>query len=81
MKLRAIYDWAAGRGPYHGVRPVAASLEAAPAFIDHELPVGQADAAITENGQLVEPEQRAVLAELLDVLLARAGAGAQAQAA
>ena len=49
--------------------------------IDHELPVGQADAAFTDNGQLVEPEQHAVLAELVDVLLARAGAGAEAQAA
>ena len=49
--------------------------------IDHELPVGQAAAAFSDDGQLVEPEQRAVLAELVDVLLARAGAGAAAQAA
>jgi chromate reductase len=47
--------------------------------IDHELPVGQADAAF-EDGQLIEPEQRVVLTDLVDVLAARAGAG-QAQAA
>ncbi|HZO79018.1 MAG TPA: NADPH-dependent FMN reductase [Solirubrobacteraceae bacterium] len=49
--------------------------------IDHELPVGQAATAIDVNGELTEPEQRAALAELVDVLLARAGAGAAAQAA
>jgi chromate reductase, NAD(P)H dehydrogenase (quinone) len=49
--------------------------------IDHELPVGQADAAFADDGQLIEPEQRAVLAELVDVLLARAGAAAGALAA
>ena len=49
--------------------------------IENELPVGQADAAFAENGQLVEPEQRAVLAELVGVLLLRAAAGREAQAA
>jgi chromate reductase len=49
--------------------------------IDHELPVGQADTALGVWGELVEPEQRAALAELVSVLLARAGAGAAAQAA
>ena len=49
--------------------------------IDHELPVGQADTALGVNGELVEPEQRAALAELVGVLLARAGASAAAQAA
>ena len=48
--------------------------------IDHELPVGQADAAFAGDGQLVEPEQRAQLAELVSVLVARAGADAAAQA-
>ena len=49
--------------------------------IDHELPVGQAATALGVNGELVEPEQRAALAELVGVLLARAGASAAAQAA
>jgi chromate reductase, NAD(P)H dehydrogenase (quinone) len=44
--------------------------------IDHELPVGQADSAFAENDQLVEPGQRKVLADLVDVLVARAGAQA-----
>lgn len=42
--------------------------------IDNELPVGQADAAFSEDGELVEPEHRAVLADLVNVLTARAGA-------
>jgi chromate reductase len=42
--------------------------------IDHELGVGQADTAFADNGGLVEPEQRAVLSDLVDVLAARAGA-------
>src|SRR5438270_7463750 len=42
--------------------------------IDDELPVGQADAAFARNGELVEPELQAVLADLLSVLAARAGA-------
>jgi chromate reductase, NAD(P)H dehydrogenase (quinone) len=44
--------------------------------IDHELPVGQADSAFAENGQLVAPEQRQLLTELVKVLAARAGAQA-----
>ena len=48
--------------------------------IDHELPVGQAETAFADEGQLVEPEQRAVLAELVNVLATRAGA-LEAQAA
>jgi chromate reductase len=42
--------------------------------IDQELPVGQADGAFGDDGQLVEPEQRAVLEELVYVLSARASA-------
>jgi chromate reductase len=49
--------------------------------IDQELPVGQADSALGVDGELAEPEQRAALAELVGILLARAGAGAAAQAA
>lgn len=49
--------------------------------IDLELPVGQADAAFADDGGLVEPEQRAVLEELVHVLSARAGAFEEAQAA
>jgi chromate reductase, NAD(P)H dehydrogenase (quinone) len=49
--------------------------------LDLELPVGQAEAAFAEDGQLVEPQQRAVLAELARVLSARAGAMQEAQAA
>ena len=48
--------------------------------IDHELPVGQAESAFAQNGDLVEPEQRALLGELVSVLAARAGA-LEAQAA
>jgi chromate reductase len=47
--------------------------------LEHELPVGQADTAFGVNGELVEPEQQAVLSELVNVLAARAGA-ADAQA-
>ena len=42
--------------------------------IDNELPVGQAGSAFSNDGRLVAPEQREVLAELLRVLSARAGA-------
>jgi chromate reductase len=42
--------------------------------VDGELPVGQADTAFADDGQLVEPEQREALARLVDVLAARAGA-------
>ncbi|HKO26863.1 MAG TPA: NADPH-dependent FMN reductase [Solirubrobacteraceae bacterium] len=48
--------------------------------IDLELPVGQAGTALGDGG-LVEPEQRAVLTELVNVLSARAGAFEEAQAA
>ena len=48
--------------------------------IDHELPVGQAESAFADNGRLLDPEQRAALAELVAVLAARAGAE-EAQAA
>jgi chromate reductase len=48
--------------------------------IDNELPVGQADTALDVNGELIEPEQRAALADLVGVLLARTGAAAAAQA-
>jgi chromate reductase len=41
--------------------------------IDHELPVGMADSAILD-GELLEPEQRAALEELVAALVARAGA-------
>jgi chromate reductase len=40
--------------------------------IDTELPVGMAHDAF-ENGQLIEPEQRDVLQELVQILAARAG--------
>jgi chromate reductase len=49
--------------------------------IDDELPVGQAEAAFADDGQLIEPEQRAVLADLVHVLSARAGAMEQERAA
>lgn len=49
--------------------------------IDHELPLGLADTALDINGGLVEPEQREALADLVAVLLTRAGAGAAVQAA
>jgi chromate reductase len=42
--------------------------------IDLELPVGQAEAAFTDDGRLVEPEHNAVLDDLVHVLSARAGA-------
>jgi chromate reductase, NAD(P)H dehydrogenase (quinone) len=42
--------------------------------IEHELPVGQAETAFADDGQLLEPGQREVLAELVHVLVARAGA-------
>lgn len=48
--------------------------------IDGELPVGQADTAFGDDGDLVDPDQRAALAELVDVMAARAGA-LEAQAA
>jgi chromate reductase, NAD(P)H dehydrogenase (quinone) len=45
--------------------------------IEHELPVGQADTAFADDGALVEPDQRALLAELVNVLAARAGAASE----
>ncbi len=42
--------------------------------VDAELPVGQADTAFAEDGDLTEHEQRAALAELVYELSARAGA-------
>jgi chromate reductase len=42
--------------------------------IDQELPVGQAESAFADNGRLLDHEQPAALAELVDVLAARAGA-------
>jgi chromate reductase len=42
--------------------------------IDLELPVGQAEGAFTDDGQLLDHEQRAALSQLVDVLVARAGA-------
>jgi chromate reductase len=42
--------------------------------IDIELPIGQADSAFGKDGQPIEPEQRAALASLVQVLSARAGA-------
>lgn len=47
---------------------------------DHELPVGQAETAFGDGGELVEPEQRAALRHLVHVLASRAGAQ-EAQAA
>jgi chromate reductase len=48
--------------------------------IEDELPVGQADTAFVDDGDLAQHEQRAVLADLVYVLSARAGAQ-EAQAA
>ena len=42
--------------------------------IDEELPAGQADAAFADNGQLGDPRQHAMLADLVHMLAARAGA-------
>lgn len=42
--------------------------------IDQELPIGQAESAFTDDGQLLDPEQRAAIAQLVEVLVARAGA-------
>ena len=43
--------------------------------IDQELPVGLADTAFADDGQLLDAEQRAALAGLVGVLAARTGAG------
>jgi len=42
--------------------------------IESELPVGQAESAFAFDGELLDDDQRAALAELLGVLSARAGA-------
>ncbi len=42
--------------------------------VDGELPVGQADTAISADGELLQAEQRVVLGDLVHVLAARAGA-------
>jgi chromate reductase len=42
--------------------------------IDRELPVGQAEMAFAADGGLLDAEQRAVLADLVEVLAARSGA-------
>jgi chromate reductase len=42
--------------------------------IDGELPVGQADSAFGDDGELLDPDQRAVLADLVKVLASRAAA-------
>ena len=46
--------------------------------IDSELPVGQADFAFGADGELIDRGQRAALADLINVLAARAGAEAAA---
>ena len=43
--------------------------------IDQELPVGLAETAFADDGQLLDAEQRAALAGLVGVLAARTGAG------
>lgn len=45
--------------------------------IDSELPVGQADNAFSQDGELFDPQQREVLTELMGVLVARTGAAEQ----
>ena len=42
--------------------------------IDGELPIGQAESAFGEDGELLDPDQRAVLAELVEVRASRAAA-------
>ncbi len=42
--------------------------------IDGELPIGQAESAFGDDGELLDPDQRAVLADLVEVLASRAGA-------
>jgi chromate reductase len=49
-------------------------------LIDTELPVGGAEVAFSEDGELLEPQQREVLTGLVGVLAARAGT-LQAQSA
>ncbi len=47
---------------------------------DYELPVGQAETAFGDGGELAQPEQKAALRDLVHVLASRAGAQ-EAQAA
>lgn len=42
--------------------------------IDRELPIGQAELAFADGGQLLDSDQQSALAELVGVLAARAGA-------
>jgi chromate reductase len=42
--------------------------------IDGELPVGQAESAFGDDGELIDREQQMALADLVNVLAARAGA-------
>ena len=42
--------------------------------LDGELPIGQAESAFGEDGELLDPDQRAVLGELVEVLASRAAA-------
>jgi len=42
--------------------------------IDGELPIGQADSAFGEDGELLDPDQRTLLADLVVVLADRAAA-------
>ncbi len=49
--------------------------------LDHELPVGQADAAFDADGRLRDPAARAALAELVGALAERARRSAPAQVA
>lgn len=46
--------------------------------LENELPIGQADNAFSSDGALVEPEQQVSLADLVNILSARAGAQEQA---
>jgi len=48
--------------------------------IDGELPIGQADGAFADDGELLDPDQRTVLADLVMVLTERAGSRAAAAA-
>jgi len=45
--------------------------------IDGELPIGQADSAFGEDGELLDPDQRTLLGDLVVVLAERAAAAGQ----
>ena len=49
--------------------------------IDGELPIGQAESAFGEEGELLDPDQRTVLSDLVTALAERAGSARQAVAA